>query len=859
MSELDELQPADPRRIGPYRLEGRLGSGGMGRVYLGRSPGGRRVAIKVIRPDLAENPDFRARFAREASAARKVSGIFIAPVVDADLDGPVPWLATSYIAGPSLIDAIAAHGPLPAASLLRLAAGLAEGLAAFHSAGVVHRDLKPSNVLLAEDGPRLIDFGISWSMEASAITRTGIVVGSPGFMSPEQAEGRPVGPSSDIFSLGAVLTFAATGEGPFGAGSTAALLYRVVTSEPNLQGVPAEIRPLIERCLVKDPQQRLTAAQLLDTLSTAEVIADPAREGTTRKSARGVVDNDVCFTVYRPKALSPGVWASLLVFAHKTELIREPGRAPVDPVKQVEDMARAHFGDIPVRRASEDSRSGVFRGAGLRVVTDLPGIRCDPEAAEFHWQEPVHQVVFRLLAGSELVGSVVRGAVRVWFGMLLLGEVSLAISVTASAPGAGSPAVAESAPRYRKIFPSYSHDDRAIVDDFAEKARALGDQYLQDVLVLRSGERWQARLPELIEEADIFQLFWSSNSMRSQYCREEWEHALALRRPLFVRPLYWEDPMPQDPALELPPVALRELQFVKVPPYTPPRWPAPEQPDRGAPPVAAAAQPPQPAEAPGQAWQGPPEAARPLQLPARRPQGARIGGKRRLAAALTVVGVAATGLIVSTLALSGTHASPGPAVPAANTATPTITASSTAPALAAGVVPLTQLLPSGIDDPATQCQAMTPPFRWDMPGLVQALSCTDPDLPEGQVYAFQMNSHAHFQTTWQNYNKWWGIDTRNPKPNCPPTPGDAGIVGFHNRFFPPRPGQVLECQTVGSGSKTQPAYTWAYPTEDAFIIAQGATGSSFSALDSWWRQSSPPSSSPRPEGSTDSRTATPGV
>jgi TIR domain/Anti-sigma-K factor rskA, C-terminal len=321
--------------------------------------------------------------------------------------------------------------------------------------------------------------------------------------------------------------------------------------------------------------------QLLDfSGSPATELGEAAASGA---GFRGVVDNDVCFTVYRPQALSPGVWASLLVFAHKTELIRKPGQAPVDPVKQVEDMARAHLGDMPVRRASEDSRSGIVRGAGLRVVTDLPGIRSDPEAAEFHWQEPVHQVVFRLLAGPELVGSVVRGAVRVWFGMLLLGEVSLAISVTASAPEARSPAVAESAPRYRKIFPSYSHDDRAIVDDFAEKARALGDQYLQDVLVLRSGERWRARLPELIEEADIFQLFWSSNSMRSQYCREEWEHALALRRPQFVRPLYWEDPMPQDPALGLPPVALVDLQFVKVPPYTPPPRPAPEQPDRAAP------------------------------------------------------------------------------------------------------------------------------------------------------------------------------------------------------------------------------------------------------------------------------------
>jgi len=282
---LDELQSGDPRRIGPYWLEGRLGSGGMGRVYLGRSPGGRNVAIKVIRAELAENADFRARFAREASAARKVSGIFTAPVVDADLDGPVPWLATSYIAGPSLSDAIAERGPMPAALVLRLAAGLAEGLAAIHTAGVVHRDLKPANVLLAEDGPRLIDFGISRSMDTVSLTRTGMVVGSPGFMSPEQAEGRPVGPASDVFSLGAVLTFAATGEGPFGEGSTVALLYRVVTSEPHTQAVPAEIRPVIEHCLAKDPRQRPTAAQLLAHLSTAEVVADPAREGTTRKSA----------------------------------------------------------------------------------------------------------------------------------------------------------------------------------------------------------------------------------------------------------------------------------------------------------------------------------------------------------------------------------------------------------------------------------------------------------------------------------------------------------------------------------------------------------------------------------------------
>lgn len=266
---ITELLPGDPRQVGSYELTAVLGGGGMGRVFLGRSAGGRPVAVKVIRTELAGDPEFRVRFGREVAAARKVNGLYTALVVDADTDGPVPWLATAYVPGPSLAQQVAEHGPLPAEAVVTLAAGLAEGLAAIHAAGVVHRDLKPSNVLLAADGPRVIDFGISRAAEATSLTHTGFVIGSPGFMSPEQARGTEVGPPSDIFNLGAVLAYAATGSGPFGDGSTAALVYRVVHEPPSLDHLPDMIRPLAERCLTKDPALRPTASELLLQANTA--------------------------------------------------------------------------------------------------------------------------------------------------------------------------------------------------------------------------------------------------------------------------------------------------------------------------------------------------------------------------------------------------------------------------------------------------------------------------------------------------------------------------------------------------------------------------------------------------------------
>ncbi|WP_329395269.1 serine/threonine-protein kinase [Streptomyces melanogenes] len=267
MGALETLEPQDPRQAGRYRIVARLGSGGMGQVYLARSPAGRLVAVKVVRPELARDAEFRRRFAREVTAARRVSGAFTAGVVDADPDGRPAWLAVVYVPGVSLGEAISGHGPWPTQPVFALGAGLAEALEAIHAAGVVHRDLKPSNVLLAADGPRVIDFGISLASEDSALTHTGMTIGTPGFMSPEQLTGEPVGPASDVFALGALLAYTATGVGPFGTGTPHALHFRAVYEQPSLDSLSPELRPVVAACLAKEPDQRPTVPALLDRLT----------------------------------------------------------------------------------------------------------------------------------------------------------------------------------------------------------------------------------------------------------------------------------------------------------------------------------------------------------------------------------------------------------------------------------------------------------------------------------------------------------------------------------------------------------------------------------------------------------------
>ncbi|MER7737584.1 serine/threonine-protein kinase [Streptomyces sp. NPDC096538] len=252
------LRKDDPKSVGGYRLLDRLGAGGMGAVYRGRSRSGREVAVKVVHAQYTEDPVFRTRFRQEIAAVRKVSGVFTAPVVDADPDAERPWMATQYVPGPSLAARIRDEGPLNRTELRRLALGLVEALRDIHRAGVVHRDLKPANVLMADDGPRVIDFGISRAVENhNTLTETGQMIGTPPFMSPEQlTDARSVGPVSDVFSLGALIVFAATGRGPFDADSPYLTAYRVVHDDPVLDDVPDPLRPVLERCLAKDPGRR---------------------------------------------------------------------------------------------------------------------------------------------------------------------------------------------------------------------------------------------------------------------------------------------------------------------------------------------------------------------------------------------------------------------------------------------------------------------------------------------------------------------------------------------------------------------------------------------------------------------------
>ncbi|MFJ9827175.1 serine/threonine-protein kinase [Streptomyces sp. NPDC101160] len=367
-SGMEPLAAGDPRTVGPYRLLGRLGSGGMGRVFLGRSEGGRTVAVKVVHEEHAQDPQFRARFRREIEAVRRVGEHYTAPVLDADPDAERPWVVTGFVPGPSLEQVVREHGPLPADSVLALALGLLRALQGIHGAGILHRDLKPSNVMLTVEGPRVIDFGIARALEPSVeslLTSTGMVVGSPGFMAPEQVRGESLGPAADVFALGCVLMYAATGRLPFGHGASNqhAIMFQIVEAEPELHRVEGEeLRAFIGRCLIKDPAERPGIEALL---------ADPALPG--EESGRGAVGGawlppDLVARLARQAA------RLLDAEALSVELEREAAEA--------ETGEKAGAGTGTGARTGSGAGSGAGAGAGVGAgASDTGTLGLRPKAA----------------------------------------------------------------------------------------------------------------------------------------------------------------------------------------------------------------------------------------------------------------------------------------------------------------------------------------------------------------------------------------------------------------------------------------------------------------------------------------------
>ena len=372
------LAAGDPRVIGEYRLRAQLGAGGMGRVYLGLSPAGRAVAIKVVHPDLASDASFLRRFGQEVAAARAVSGIYTAPVVASGLAERPPWLATAFVPGPPLDQVVEENGPLPEQALWPLLGGLVEALQAIHACGVVHRDLKPANVLLATDGPRVIDFGIARAVDGTSLTAAGVVFGTPGYMSPEQAEGRGAGPASDVFALGCVVAYAAAGTAPFGTGTAAAILYRVVHADPVLDRVPPKLRAVITGCLAKDPAARPSLRALsgaiaggLDATGPSAVAFWPSSVARLIGAYQARLEEETRST--RPAEGAGFSWATA-VYPPTTP--SDPGRdrpsPPAQPPGQQPPVPRWPYSGPGGAQASPGSQAVPQGSVGVQYPAPLP-------------------------------------------------------------------------------------------------------------------------------------------------------------------------------------------------------------------------------------------------------------------------------------------------------------------------------------------------------------------------------------------------------------------------------------------------------------------------------------------------------
>ncbi|WP_051756961.1 serine/threonine-protein kinase [Kitasatospora purpeofusca] len=390
---MDALRGEDPRHAGDFVLVARLGSGGMGEVFLGRSPQGRTAAVKLVQPELARDPEFRRRFRLEVAATRKVASPWTASVLAADTESPRPWVATSFVPGLTLTEAVETAGPLPERAVLRIAHGLVHALRDIHAAGLVHRDLKPSNVMLTLDGPTVIDFGIVRAADSSVVTRAGAIVGSPGFMSPEQARGLEAASPSDVFSMGCVLAFAGTGRAPFGSATDSgvpAVLLRVVSEEADLTGLPGSLLSLVAACLAKSPAERPTLVELGEAPAIRSMAAPGHAEwlpaALTSSVARRVTR---ALDLETPKPPAPPVSQTPTAVPLHDAATVTGATPPSAPPQSSRAPVRGTVGVDPVSRAGRARRPALLTGSVLAVALlavvltiIVPGLGEDQPSAE---------------------------------------------------------------------------------------------------------------------------------------------------------------------------------------------------------------------------------------------------------------------------------------------------------------------------------------------------------------------------------------------------------------------------------------------------------------------------------------------
>ncbi len=555
---------------------------------------GRVVAVTLLHTDLDRVG--RERFLREGRALGGLSGH--PNVVDVLQVGVTPsgrpYLVMPFRSPDSLAARVRRDGPVPWQEATRIGVRLAGGLESAHRVGTLHRDVEPTTILLADDGEaQLTDFRIART-EGRLETATGAFTGSLAHTAPELLTGRPPTAASDVYGLGAALFSIIAGHAAFerrpGEEIIAQLLRILHDPVPDLRGhgVPDELCAVLEQAMAKDPAERPSTAEELGRLlqgvqraadlAVAEMAVTVGRQQECTGSAVACAapeaaradplpDEDVQFTVFRPRTVEPGLWQELLVYAHLSVPFVGPDGHLHDPDQIVRERARHRLGPQAswYGFVAGDSGAGLPRGDELRFVPRLDGARFNPPQAFLRWEEPVHDLTFRFRVGAAEPGCYLHGGLDVYLGIVLISTVPFSVRV---GPAAAAPLHQEPEPRtvspFRNVFASYSHRDEAIVRHLRTIVEATGDRFLMDVHDLRAGQRWQPALAEMITDADVFQLFWSHDAMRSPYVRAEWEHAVGLRRRHFVRPVYWQDPLPSDRSLGLPPPSLAQLHFGRL-------------------------------------------------------------------------------------------------------------------------------------------------------------------------------------------------------------------------------------------------------------------------------------------------------